>query len=186
MNPAIFANLDYSCTRLCFESWLECSRRPCRRSVCNFPFRGELCFLGFFISQFCIILYTNYIWSIIFPVLGGNCFLGYFISKFCSIPYTNYILNTISPVFVHAGPCMFIHASCCCRCARAHGVRTRVLSKNSNGIWYWAAAWGQIWWIQIPKILESGRFCSLNLQISPDSSIILKICQSAAHACNDE
>jgi hypothetical protein len=41
------------------------------------------------------------------------CFLGYFIYQFCIIQYTNYSLNTFSPVFVHAGPCMFIYASCC-------------------------------------------------------------------------
>ena len=48
-----------------------------------------------------------------FPRFRGEiCFLGYFIYHFFYIQYINYFLNTIAPVFVHAGPCMFIHASC--------------------------------------------------------------------------
>jgi hypothetical protein len=39
-----------------------------RRIARNVPFMSEICFLGYFIYQFCIIHYTNYICSTISPV----------------------------------------------------------------------------------------------------------------------
>jgi hypothetical protein len=52
--PSVHRTRKYPTARHSRRSF---SRRPAR----NISFRGEVCFLGYFIYQFCIIRYTNYI-----------------------------------------------------------------------------------------------------------------------------